>query len=98
MAYTVDAGSRASFLETFSGARYRTMIGVNVERVCFTLNIRSDRLEAYRHLHEAVWPAMQDALRTAGWTNYSLFLRGDGLAIGYLETLDIARSLEQMDN
>ena len=31
---------------------------------------------------------MQEALRVAGWSNYSLFLRDDGLLIGYLETED----------
>jgi L-rhamnose mutarotase len=28
---------------------------------------------------------MLDALRAAGWTNYSLFLTDDGLVVGYLE-------------
>lgn len=31
---------------------------------------------------------MQAALTRAGWSNYSLFLTGDGLLIGYLETDD----------
>lgn len=29
---------------------------------------------------------MLDALRDAGWHNYSLFLRDDGLLFGYFET------------
>ncbi len=37
-----------------------------------------------RHRH--VWPEMQAALRETGWANYSLFLRDDGLLVGYLET------------
>ena len=40
-----------------------------------------------------VWPEMLDALRAAGWTNYSLFLTGDGLLVGYLETDDYAAAL-----
>ncbi|TNC43558.1 L-rhamnose mutarotase, partial [Mumia zhuanghuii] len=36
--------------------------------------------------HAAVWPEMLEALYAAGWHNYSLFLRPDGLLIGYLET------------
>jgi len=31
---------------------------------------------------------MLAALTAAGWTNYSLFLRPDGLLVGYLETED----------
>lgn len=31
---------------------------------------------------------MLDALRAAGWANYSLFLRVDGLLFGYVETQD----------
>ena len=32
---------------------------------------------------------MRSALREAGWANYSLFLRDDGLLIGYVETDDL---------
>jgi L-rhamnose mutarotase len=56
-----------------------------MERVCFLLRVRPDRLEEYRARHRAVWPAMLDALRAAGWRNYSLHLRPDGL-LGYVET------------
>jgi L-rhamnose mutarotase len=59
-----------------------------VRRVCFLLKVRPDRLAEYRERHRAVWPDMLDALRTAGWHNYSLFLREDGLLVGYLETDD----------
>jgi len=59
-----------------------------VERVCFTSRVRTDRLEEYIERHRAVWPDMQEALSRAGWNNYSLFLTGDGLLIGYLETDD----------
>jgi L-rhamnose mutarotase len=59
-----------------------------MERVCFQLQVRSDRLDEYRARHRAVWPEMLDALREAGWRNYSLFLREDGLLVGYVETDD----------
>ena len=39
---------------------------------------------------------MLQALRDAGWHNYSLFLREDGLLVGYLETTDFNRALAQM--
>jgi L-rhamnose mutarotase len=65
-----------------------------MERVCFLLRVRADRLDEYRARHREVWPEMLDALRQAGWRNYSLFLRGDGLLVGYLECeeFDAARA------
>jgi L-rhamnose mutarotase len=57
-----------------------------MERVCFVLRVRPDRLEEYRARHRAVWPEMLDALREAGWRNYSLHLRPDGLLVGHVET------------
>jgi L-rhamnose mutarotase len=67
-----------------------------MERVCFTLRIRPDRLEEYRSRHERVWPEMREALSRTGWHNYSLFLREDGLLIGYLETEDFERARAAM--
>src|SRR5579871_3774047 len=65
-------------------------------RVCFLLRVLPERLDEYRQRHEAVWPEMLDALRSAGWRNYSLFLREDGLLVGYLECDDFAACLAQM--
>jgi L-rhamnose mutarotase len=67
------------------------------ERVCFTLSVRPDRLVEYRARHREVWPDMLDALRRSGWRDYSLFLREDGLLIGYLETEDFAAALRAME-
>jgi L-rhamnose mutarotase len=68
-----------------------------VERVCFELRVRADRLDEYRERHSAVWPEMLAALREAGWTNYSLFLREDGLLIGYLESPDFQAAQRAME-
>jgi L-rhamnose mutarotase len=59
-------------------------------RVCFQLQVKADRLEEYRERHAAVWPEMLRALADTGWHNYSLFLRPDGLLIGYVETPSLA--------
>jgi L-rhamnose mutarotase len=67
-----------------------------MERVCFLGRVRPGRLAEYRERHAAVWPDMLDSLRQAGWANYSLFLTGDGLLIGYLETEDYAAALDRM--
>ncbi len=68
-----------------------------MERVCFILRVRPDRLEEYRERHRAVWPEMLDALRETGWRNYSLFLRDDGLLVGYLECEDFEAALAGME-
>ncbi|HET9858839.1 MAG TPA: L-rhamnose mutarotase [Nocardioidaceae bacterium] len=57
-----------------------------VQRVCFQLQVKPERIEEYKARHAAVWPDMLRALAGTGWRNYSLFLRPDGLLIGYLET------------
>ncbi|WP_030622993.1 L-rhamnose mutarotase [Streptomyces sclerotialus] len=67
-----------------------------MQRVCFLLKVRSDRLEEYRRRHEEVWPDMLAALTASGWHNYSLFLREDGLLVGYLETEDFAAAQRAM--
>jgi L-rhamnose mutarotase len=66
-----------------------------MERVCFLGRVRPDRLAGYRERHAKVWLEMLDALRRADWSNYSLFLTGDGLLIGYLETDGHAAALDQ---
>lgn len=66
------------------------------KRICFCLQVKRGRLAEYRARHAAVWPEMLEALRQAGWYNYSLFLREDGLLIGYLETPDFDRALQQI--
>ncbi len=68
-----------------------------MERVCFLLRVRPDRLGEYKARHREVWPEMLGALRTTGWRNYSLFLRDDGLLVGYLECDDFEASLEAME-
>ncbi len=65
-------------------------------RYCFTLHVRPDRLAEYRERHAAVWPDMLRALRDAGWRNYSIFARPDGLLIGYVEAGDLAAAQQAM--
>ena len=67
-----------------------------MERVCFLARVRPERLDEYRARHNEVWPEMLAALRAAGWANYSIFLAGDGLLVGYLETDDYEAALAAM--
>jgi L-rhamnose mutarotase len=68
----------------------------NQQRVCFTLQVKPDRLEEYRLRHAAVWPEMIAVLQRTGWHNYSLFLPLTGQLIGYLETDDFQLAQQKM--
>jgi L-rhamnose mutarotase len=67
-----------------------------MQRICFVLQVKPGRLAEYKQRHRQVWPEMQAALRETGWDNYSLFLREDGLLVGYLETEDFERARSGM--
>jgi len=64
--------------------------------VCFTLQVDPAKLEEYKAVHAAVWPEMLQALAATGWRDYRLFLRGDGLLVGTLQTDDFAAAQEAM--
>ena len=67
-------------------------------RYCFQLQVKPERIAEYRDRHAAVWPDMLRALAETGWRNYSLFLRPDGLLIGYVESDNLAASQAAMDD
>lgn len=58
-------------------------------RVCFQLQVDPLKLDDYRARHRAVWPSMLREIAASGRRNYSLFLRPDGLLIGYYETASV---------
>ena len=66
-------------------------------RYCFTLQVDPRHLDDYRRDHEAVWPEMLRALADAGWHDYSLHLRDDGLLIGIVDTEDFQQALDAME-
>jgi L-rhamnose mutarotase len=68
-----------------------------MERACFLLRVRPEKLDEYKARHREVWPEMLEALRETGWTNYSLFLREDGLLVGYFESESVGRSMAAME-
>lgn len=69
-----------------------------MQRIFFVLRVKPERIEEYKKRHRSVWPDMMKALRETGWNNYSLFLRPDGLLVGYLETEDFERARASMAN
>jgi L-rhamnose mutarotase len=66
------------------------------QRVCFQLQVKPGLIEEYTRRHAAVWPEMLAALQSSGWHNYSLFLRPDGLLIGYFETDSLPEAQARM--
>ena len=69
-----------------------------MQRACFRLRVRPDRLDEYARRHAAVRPEMLQALKESGWDNYSLFLGPEGTLIGYVEASDtIERAQARMD-
>lgn len=67
-----------------------------MNRYLFVGRIHKDRLEEYKERHAAVWPEMLDALKKAGFNNYSLFLNEEGLLVGYFESPDAEAAFAAM--
>jgi L-rhamnose mutarotase len=65
-------------------------------RYCLLGHVDPARIEEYREVHRAVWPELLRVLRDTGWRNYSLFLRDDGLLVGYVEADDLDAAQEQV--
>lgn len=57
-----------------------------MQRVGFILKVKEELIDEYKRRHEHVWPEMLEALSRNGWSNYSLFMRDDGMLFGYFET------------
>lgn len=54
----------------------------------WVLEVRPGYEEEYQRRHDAIWPEMLEALRKAGFRNYSIFRHGLTL-FGYFECDDI---------
>ena len=67
-----------------------------MKRYCFLLQVRPELLGEYRARHAVVWPEMLRALDESGWHRYSIFIRSDGLLVGYVETDDLTRARQVM--
>jgi L-rhamnose mutarotase len=61
-------------------------------RVCFQLQVEPSVLDAYIDRHSPVSPEMLREIAASGRTNYSIFVRPDGLLIGYFEVDDLESS------
>lgn len=68
-----------------------------MKRYCFELHVDPAVADEYKARHAAVWPEMLRALKASGWNNYSLFMRPDGLLIGYVESDDLDAAQAAME-
>jgi L-rhamnose mutarotase len=66
-----------------------------MERIAFTMRVKPGQEQEYRRRHEAVWPAMLEALKAAGCRNYSIYMKGQDL-FAYMEVDDFQAFLSQM--
>ena len=83
-------------LQPYAVLLLRGSPGGLMPRYCLLGHVDPARLEEYKERHRAVWPELLEALAEAGWRNYSLFLRDDGLLIGYAEADDLALAQERV--
>ena len=67
------------------------------ERSSFVLHIRPDRVDDYIAAHRNVWPEMLDALRSAGFRNYTIF-RSENTVFGYFEADDAEAARSRMSS
>jgi L-rhamnose mutarotase len=58
-----------------------------MQRIAFVMRVRPGQEAEYRRRHQAVWPEMLQALKDAGCSKYSIFMRGREL-LAYMEVAD----------
>jgi L-rhamnose mutarotase len=55
-----------------------------MKRIGQTIHLRPEVEAEYRRIHVKIWPEIETAIRAAGITNYSIFLK-DGVMFAYFE-------------
>jgi L-rhamnose mutarotase len=66
-----------------------------MKRIGFLLKVKQDKIPEYKKHHEAIWPEMKEALHLTGWHNYTLFIREDGLILGYFEAVESLQASQE---
>ena len=67
-----------------------------MQKVCFTLKLKKERMEDYLKAHR-VWPEMLQAISDTAISNYSLFIdKNEAIAVGYFEAENTHASLEKL--
>jgi L-rhamnose mutarotase len=65
-------------------------------RYAFKLRIKKDAIEEYDREHTRVWPELLAKLKEVGISDYSIFRRGQDLAL-YLRVDDFDRAWDELD-
>src|SRR5258708_38908467 len=68
-----------------------------MEGVAFVMKVRQGQEAEYRRRHAAVWPEMLRALKDAGCSNYSIYMKGRDL-FAYMELDDFHRFKRSMSD
>ena len=55
--------------------------------------IKPELKEQYKKDHDEIWPDMADALKKAGYCNYSIFFRENGTCFAYLENDNLEKGV-----
>src|SRR5947209_10574266 len=63
-----------------------------MERMAFRMNIRAGSEAEYLRRHDEIWPEMVEALRAAGFRNYSIHRDGTTL-FAFFESENVAATL-----
>ena len=64
-----------------------------MERFCWKGHVNPGKLEEYTAKHKAMYPEMEQLMRSAGMRNYSIWANGED-TIGYYEYLGMDRKTE----
>jgi|LSQX01.1.fsa_nt_gb L-rhamnose mutarotase len=58
-----------------------------MEKAAFAMRIKEGCMDEYIRMHDNIWPEIQDALKRAGRSNYSIWRTGN-MVFGYYEVED----------
>lgn len=67
-----------------------------MERVGHVWRIKDGRTEEYARRHATIWPELEQVLRDAGITGYSIYLWGD-IVFSHMEVDNFERLVEQFN-
>ena len=58
-----------------------------MEKIAFRMFLKPGHVAAYRQRHDAIWPELAEAIRSAGISDYSIFLDEETLILFAVQTL-----------
>ena len=77
-------------------ARPRPAIMEHMPRYAYRLRIKADAIEEYEREHTRVWPELLAKLKEVGFSDYSIFRRGQDLMLVF-RLDDFDKAMDEMD-